>query len=333
MTAAGVGAVWQRGTVARGAWASTSAPTRSPAPGARTASTRAGSRLVAQAGPRGGGRRGLARGHRGALPAPRERRRGPPAAALAAAPAARGGRPGAGSTGRRARCATSTAAPSPGSAGASRCPRAGRVPRGARWTSPGAPTSGARTSGGSSTTTRLRAQRERLVALAPRRGAAGGHGGRLPRRRSRSARCRSSGPRCSTATTSLTGESAARRARPRGRPLAPRLAVAGGRGLGARSCGSTSSTSGRPPPRAYRSRPDRAALTVSLNREMDLVVRVARREPTALDVVRGIGVVRTFAALVRLRAGPVAALAGLRGRAGRGSSAAAARSGRPRRSR
>jgi len=39
---------------------------------------------------------------------------------------------------------------------------------------------------------------------------------------------------------------------------------------------------------------DRAALTVSLNREMDLVVRVARREPTALDVVRGIGVVRTF---------------------------------------
>ena len=45
---------------------------------------------------------------------------------------------------------------------------------------------------------------------------------------------------------------------------------------------------------SYRSTLDRAALTVSLNREMDLVVRVARREPTALDVVRGIGVVRTF---------------------------------------
>jgi hypothetical protein len=45
---------------------------------------------------------------------------------------------------------------------------------------------------------------------------------------------------------------------------------------------------------SHRSAADRAALTVSLNREMDLVVRVARREPTALDVVRGIGVVRTF---------------------------------------
>ena len=46
----------------------------------------------------------------------------------------------------------------------------------------------------------------------------------------------------------------------------------------------------------HRSSTDRASLTVSLNREMDLVVRVARAEPTALDVVRGIGVVRTFTA-------------------------------------
>ncbi|HEX9186561.1 MAG TPA: hypothetical protein VGB87_05805 [Vicinamibacteria bacterium] len=45
---------------------------------------------------------------------------------------------------------------------------------------------------------------------------------------------------------------------------------------------------------SLRSDADRAALTVSLNREMDLVLRAARREPTALDVVRGIGVVRTF---------------------------------------
>ncbi len=46
---------------------------------------------------------------------------------------------------------------------------------------------------------------------------------------------------------------------------------------------------------SFRSTTDRASLTVSLNREMDLVVRLARREPTALDVVRGIGVRRTFA--------------------------------------
>ena len=46
---------------------------------------------------------------------------------------------------------------------------------------------------------------------------------------------------------------------------------------------------------SFRSTTDRASLTVSLNREIDLVARFARREPTALDVVRGIGVVRTFA--------------------------------------
>jgi hypothetical protein len=46
---------------------------------------------------------------------------------------------------------------------------------------------------------------------------------------------------------------------------------------------------------SFRSTTDRVSLTVSLNREIDLVARVARREPTALDVVRGIGVVRTFA--------------------------------------
>ena len=54
---------------------------------------------------------------------------------------------------------------------------------------------------------------------------------------------------------------------------------------------------------SFRSTTDRASLTVSLNREMDLVVRPSPgAEPTALDVVRGIGVVRTFAVLVRLRA-------------------------------
>jgi hypothetical protein len=46
---------------------------------------------------------------------------------------------------------------------------------------------------------------------------------------------------------------------------------------------------------SFRSTTDRASLTVSLSREIDLVARVARTEPTALDVVRGIGVVRTFA--------------------------------------
>jgi hypothetical protein len=46
---------------------------------------------------------------------------------------------------------------------------------------------------------------------------------------------------------------------------------------------------------SFRSTTDRASLTVSLNREIGLVVRLARREPNALDVVRGIGVRRTFA--------------------------------------
>jgi hypothetical protein len=45
----------------------------------------------------------------------------------------------------------------------------------------------------------------------------------------------------------------------------------------------------------FRSRTDRASLTLSLSREIDLGVRFVRREPTALDVVRGIGVRRTFA--------------------------------------
>ncbi len=45
---------------------------------------------------------------------------------------------------------------------------------------------------------------------------------------------------------------------------------------------------------SFRSSADRASLTVSLNREMDLVLGLSRAEPTALDVVRGIGVVRTF---------------------------------------
>jgi hypothetical protein len=45
----------------------------------------------------------------------------------------------------------------------------------------------------------------------------------------------------------------------------------------------------------YRSGTDRLALTVSLNREMDLAVSWERAEPTALDVVRGVGVRRTFA--------------------------------------
>jgi hypothetical protein len=44
-----------------------------------------------------------------------------------------------------------------------------------------------------------------------------------------------------------------------------------------------------------RSSTGRASLAVSLNREIDLVVRFVRTEPTALDVVRGIGVRRTFA--------------------------------------
>jgi hypothetical protein len=40
---------------------------------------------------------------------------------------------------------------------------------------------------------------------------------------------------------------------------------------------------------------DQAWLTVALDRELDLVVRLARLEPTALDVVRGIGLRKTFA--------------------------------------
>jgi hypothetical protein len=45
---------------------------------------------------------------------------------------------------------------------------------------------------------------------------------------------------------------------------------------------------------SFRSSADRASLTFSLSREVDLVLRVSRTEPTALDVVRGIGVVRAF---------------------------------------
>jgi hypothetical protein len=40
---------------------------------------------------------------------------------------------------------------------------------------------------------------------------------------------------------------------------------------------------------------DRAWLTVSLDREMDLVVAYVRAEPTALEVIRGIGLTKTFA--------------------------------------
>jgi hypothetical protein len=45
----------------------------------------------------------------------------------------------------------------------------------------------------------------------------------------------------------------------------------------------------------FRSDVDRVALTVSLNRDMDLALRWERTEPTALDLVRGIGERRTFA--------------------------------------
>jgi hypothetical protein len=45
----------------------------------------------------------------------------------------------------------------------------------------------------------------------------------------------------------------------------------------------------------FRSGVGRASLTVALSREIDLVLRFVRREPTALDVVRGIGVRRTVA--------------------------------------
>ena len=44
----------------------------------------------------------------------------------------------------------------------------------------------------------------------------------------------------------------------------------------------------------FRSEADRAALTVSLSREMDLVLRYRRAEPTALEVVRGVGTRRRF---------------------------------------
>jgi len=46
---------------------------------------------------------------------------------------------------------------------------------------------------------------------------------------------------------------------------------------------------------SFESHSDQAWLTVSLDRELDLVVRYSRAEPTALDVVRGIGVRKTFA--------------------------------------
>jgi hypothetical protein len=45
---------------------------------------------------------------------------------------------------------------------------------------------------------------------------------------------------------------------------------------------------------SFRSNSDRASLKVSLRREMDLVLGFTRAEPTALDVIRGIGVRRTF---------------------------------------
>ena len=44
----------------------------------------------------------------------------------------------------------------------------------------------------------------------------------------------------------------------------------------------------------FRSEADRAALTVSLSREMDLVLRYRHAEPTALEVVRGVGTRRRF---------------------------------------
>jgi hypothetical protein len=45
----------------------------------------------------------------------------------------------------------------------------------------------------------------------------------------------------------------------------------------------------------FRSNTERAALTLALDRELDLVLRFERQEPTALDVIRGIGVRKTFA--------------------------------------
>jgi hypothetical protein len=45
----------------------------------------------------------------------------------------------------------------------------------------------------------------------------------------------------------------------------------------------------------FRSESDRVSLTISLSREMDVVARYVRAEPTALDVVLGIGTRRRFA--------------------------------------
>jgi hypothetical protein len=45
----------------------------------------------------------------------------------------------------------------------------------------------------------------------------------------------------------------------------------------------------------FRSETDRVSLTISLSREMDLVARYLRAEPTALDVIRGIGTRRSLA--------------------------------------
>ena len=44
-----------------------------------------------------------------------------------------------------------------------------------------------------------------------------------------------------------------------------------------------------------RSETDRVSLTIALSREMDVVARYVRAEPTALDVIRGVGVRRNFA--------------------------------------
>jgi hypothetical protein len=45
----------------------------------------------------------------------------------------------------------------------------------------------------------------------------------------------------------------------------------------------------------FRSETDRVLLTISLSREMDVVLRYVRAEPTALDVIRGIGTRRSLA--------------------------------------
>jgi hypothetical protein len=46
----------------------------------------------------------------------------------------------------------------------------------------------------------------------------------------------------------------------------------------------------------FRSETDRVSLTVSLSREMDLVLRYVRAEPASLDVIRGIGTRRSLSA-------------------------------------